>query len=340
MTHTDPPPVDLTEAERTLLMAAWNRRARKPRVATQEELRAIILERGDHEELDLGPGYTALEARGWLVREDDRWTLSSAGILEAQRVLHDAMQEGFGEGLIKTATSPTYVEYCRRVYGADDFRFNMVDGEQLEKLLEVIALGPTERFVDLGCAVGALTELIADRTGAHGNGVDFAAPAIEFARRTHADKADRLVFSVGDLNRLELPSGSFDAAVAIDTLYFVDDVQQAVGDILGLLRPGGRFAAFFTVSHDADEAQPDLDVANTLLAKALDAHGVDWSAVEFTDNSRALWTRALEAAEALREAWEAEGNPQIWRSRDREARSMSAVYAEGRARRYLYWAAG
>ncbi len=338
-TTTHPTDADgLSDAETKLMLAAWNRRTRTPHVDTEEALRARVLEGGDNGELELSPAFSSLQARGWLVRDGARWTLSPAGIPEAQRLMRAAMCEGFGAGLIRSATSPTYVEYCRRVYGTDGFRFNMVDNPQLAKLLEVIGLAPRERFVDLGCAVGALTDVIAEHTGAHGTGIDFAAPAIEFAQKAYADKADRLSFAVGDLNRLTLPRDTFDVAVSIDTLYFVDDVEQVVGDILGLLRPGGRFAAFYSVTREDGEPDSGLDVDNTLLAKSLAALGIRWSSVDFTDNSRALWSRARQAAADLREAWEAEGGATIWQSRDREARAISAIYDDGRARRYLYWA--
>lgn len=331
-------PHDLSVAEEKLLLAAWDRRRRAPRVATAETLQASVDEGVEGDKIALGPAFPSLAARGWLVADGDRWTLSPSGVPEAQRLMRAAMCEGFGKGLVRCAQSPTYVEYCRRVYGTDGFRFNMVDTPQLEKLLDVMALSPGQRFVDLGCAVGALTEWIAVRTGAHGTGIDFAAPAIDFALQATTGASDRLAFAVGDLNAISLPQRSFDVAVAIDTLYFVDDVEQVVGDILALLRPGGRFAAFYSVTRQDDEPLSALAADQTLLARALCGHGVEFCLADFTDNSHALWSRAQEAAEALEGAWKAEGNEEIWQSRSSEAAKVLSTYAEGRARRYLYWA--
>jgi 23S rRNA G2445 N2-methylase RlmL/SAM-dependent methyltransferase len=334
--HRPRPEGELSESSRQLLGAAWDRRNRVPRVATEAELRALIDLYAD-EPVDLENAFDDLAERGWLAEEEGSWTLTEVGVPVARRVGRELRKEAFGSTLVRAAASPTFIEFCRRVNGGDGFSFNMVDEPQRAKLLEVMELSPVESFVDLGCAVGSITEWISDQTGAQGVGIDFAPPAVDLALRTDAAKAGRVEFVVGDLNHLTLPPASFDVAVSIDTLYFVEDVQKAVADILALLCPGGRFAAFYSVKRTEEEPESKLDPHHTDLAKAFQALGVDYEFAEFTDNARGIWTRAKDAAADLKEAWEAEGNAVLWKSRDRETTSILPVHLAGRAARYLYW---
>ena len=48
---------------------------------------------------------------------------------------------------------------------------------------------------------------------------------------------------VGDVQALDLPSESFDCAVAAWMLYHVRDVDRALGELARVLRPGGRLVA-------------------------------------------------------------------------------------------------
>jgi cyclopropane fatty-acyl-phospholipid synthase-like methyltransferase len=210
----------------------------------------------------------------------------------------------------------------------------VVDSPQLEKLAEVLALKPGDSFVDLGCALGSLTEWAANQTGADGTGIDIAAPALDNARRRVAGN-DKLAFIVNDLNAIGLPKNSFDEAFAVDTLYLVDDLQAAVGDIVAPLQPGGRFAAYYSVYRTDKEPDRSLEADDSALAEVLRAHGIAYEVVDFTANARAVWANGCLAADELKQAWT---NEEIWRGRDGETNRVLGFHEAGRARRYLYWA--
>lgn len=243
----------------------------------------------------------------------------------------------FGYTLVRTASSKVYAEYCRRVHGTDLFHFNMVDAAQLQRLVEVVALSAGDRFVDLGCGVGALTAEIVRRTGADGTDVDFAAAAIAYARGKTEDD-ERVRFVEGDLNALDLPQQSFDAAIAVDTLYFIQDLPRALAEVFALLRPGGRFAAFYTCFQKQDEPAESISADGTKLAKALRNNRVEYQAVDLTAAAQAYWRRAIDAAAELKHAWEAAGEADIWKQRHDENQEFLPFFEAGRAARYLYWA--
>ncbi len=73
-------------------------------------------------------------------------------------------------------------------------------------------------------------------------GVDFSPVGVSQATSRAAlfGLADQARFVVGDLARTGLPDASADAAVSIDAFHFAADPAAAAGEVLRILRPGGR----------------------------------------------------------------------------------------------------
>jgi len=326
---------ELTDAERHLLLCLWDRRDERSRTASLAELQTIEDKHAPGRAFDLTPAVGGLEARGLIQREGDAFTLTDEGIAATHVAFAKVMHDGFSAQLVRDAKSRVFAEYCRRVNGVGHFQYNIVDVPQLDRLIESLSLRPGDRFADLGCATGALTVEIARRTGAHGVGLDFAEPAIMLAREQTADN-ERVSFVTGNMNTLELPGPDFDAIVAIDTLYFVDDLPAVVGDILARLKPSGRFATFYSSTRRPADAPETLSVDATRLAKALQSHGAEYEATDFTSAAQALWRRASLATEDLKEAFFEEGEQETWESRDRENREVLSNHEAGLVARHLY----
>ncbi|MBN1936224.1 MAG: class I SAM-dependent methyltransferase, partial [Anaerolineae bacterium] len=140
--------------------------------------------------------------------------------------------------------SKAYSEFCRRVFGRDMGQHGFSDLTQIDRLIELAALGPADRALDLGCGNGQMAEYISDRTGAHLTGLDYIPTAIEQAQRRSAGKRDRLDFVVGDIGSLPFAPRSFDVLISIDTLYFTD-LDATVGQMKRLLKSGGHIAIFY-----------------------------------------------------------------------------------------------
>lgn len=329
--------MQLTEAERQLLIAFWSPRAHAPRSATGDELTRHVVDDFDEDAVDLEDAFSGLTRRGWLIHEpaDDTYRLVGDGVEQSSHLHRAHSAERFGKWMTTAERSATYAEYCRRIYGLPLVQFGMVDAEQLELLLSLFGTDD-RRLLDLGCGIGTTTELIADRTGAHVTGVDFASLAIDRAKTRTAAKRDQLAFAVADLDRLALPAASFDLALALDTLYFVANLEAVVGTIFSVLRPGGRLLAFFTSIVEEDEPRELLEPDGTKLARALRAHAATFTTVDLTAAGHRLWREARRAAADLEAAFRAEDNEKLWRSRDRESTSLLKCYDTGRARRYLY----
>jgi SAM-dependent methyltransferase len=80
-----------------------------------------------------------------------------------------------------------------------------LDPAVVDEVLDVAALGPADRALDLGCGPGELRVRLAERTGCGGLGVDLAAGQIEEARRRAATRAPQagLEFRAADAGTVD-----------------------------------------------------------------------------------------------------------------------------------------
>lgn len=104
---------------------------------------------------------------------------------------------------------------------------------------------PGDRVLDIGCGFGDTTQQLAALVGPEGEaiGVDVAEPfidaSIEEAREAGVENVD---FLTGDVQVMEIP-GTFDYAFSRMGVMFFANPVQALRNIRGALRPGGRLVA-------------------------------------------------------------------------------------------------
>jgi len=112
---------------------------------------------------------------------------------------------------------------------------------QRARVLELLALQPGERAVDLGCGPGLLALEMAKQVGAGGSvdGIDFSASMIALAQRRLADLPWARV-RAGDVGQLPYADAAFDAAVCTQVYEYVADIEGALHELRRVLRPGGR----------------------------------------------------------------------------------------------------
>ena len=233
--------------------------------------------------------------------------------------------------------SATHSRLCERVFGKDLCQEGMVDMAALEDLLARLDLKPGDRLLDLGCGAGVIAEYISDQTGAKVTGLDYAAPAIAVAKKRTADKRSTLTFLQGDMNALDLPEQSFDAAISLDTLYWVADLADTLSQVVRTIKPGGQIGIFMLAGGGADDPPNTLEAGNTELGRALTKLNLTFDAYDYTTPNAEFWRRNFEAATELRDDFEAEGNGFIAASLIREAEEDFFPSIEaGTLARYLY----
>lgn len=114
-----------------------------------------------------------------------------------------------------------------------------------ERMLELADVGPGRRVLELACGPGGLGHAAAERVGPDGEVVlsdVVAAMAAIAAGRAGERGLTNVSARVLDLESLDEPDGSFDVVLCREGLMFAVEPGRALGEILRVLRPGGRLA--------------------------------------------------------------------------------------------------
>jgi SAM-dependent methyltransferase len=95
--------------------------------------------------------------------------------------------------------------------------------------------------LDAGCGTGEITARLAGRfPGASFVGIDLEEPHLEKARERCAAFGSRVRFERGDVLELGFSDGNFDLAVSRHVLQALPDAPRALGEMVRVLKPGGR----------------------------------------------------------------------------------------------------
>jgi SAM-dependent methyltransferase len=108
-------------------------------------------------------------------------------------------------------------------------------------VVERLAPGAGDRWLDLACGTGAVAEKAAS-AGASVTGLDLAPVLIETAKERAAELGLDIDYVVGDVERLELPDGSFDKISSTCGIMFAPDHEASAAEVARVTAPGGRIA--------------------------------------------------------------------------------------------------
>ena len=106
------------------------------------------------------------------------------------------------------------------------------------ELLDLTAVGPGTRLLDIACGSGYAAALAAER-GAEVTGVDIAPALLEIAR----ERTPHGTFLEGEMDALPLPRSQFDVVTSVNGFQFAVDPPNAFAEAARVLVPGGRLAA-------------------------------------------------------------------------------------------------
>jgi ubiquinone/menaquinone biosynthesis C-methylase UbiE len=127
----------------------------------------------------------------------------------------------------------------------------------LKDFVSEINIPKEARVLEIGCGTGAVTRFLADLPQvSQALGVD-PSPIFIAKARELAERVQNLTFQEGDGRALTSADRTFDAVVFHTTLCHIPKPEEALGEALRVLRPGGWLAIF-----DGDYATTSFAIGN------------------------------------------------------------------------------
>jgi ubiquinone/menaquinone biosynthesis C-methylase UbiE len=243
----------------------------------------------------------------------------------------------YQEFYAKAHASQTHTRFCEQVYGMDLCQEGLMDMDSLNELLDRLDMKPGQHLLDLGCGAGGISEYISDRTGVQVTGLDSSAIAISTAMARTENKRSQLNFIEADLNTLDLEPQSYDAAISVDTIYWVNDIYDSLQRIIRTLKPGGQLVISIVHILEYCNSPEELEIDKTYVASALNKLQHEYQSVDWTESFLDFWPRVQKVMLELREEFDDEGNGLIYRHwmRDADREFLPAIKSND-LRRYLY----
>ncbi len=112
-----------------------------------------------------------------------------------------------------------------------------------ECLMEMVEVGPGQRVLDVACGSGIVTRRAASLVGQHGCviGIDISSGQLDVAQsRAESAGLTNNSYSLMDAMCLSIREDNFDVVLAQYPHF--PDRQRCIGEMVRVLRPGGRFA--------------------------------------------------------------------------------------------------
>ncbi len=260
---------------------------------------------------DWSGAFASLITKGLIEGDDQGYHLTHSGQPLGQKYHHERPDLYWYHYQIfypAAHASPTHSNLCERVFGEDLGQEGQADMASLKHLLELLDLKNDEKVLDLGCGAGVISEYISDQTGTRMTGIDYAASAIAEATERTASKKSRLNYLQGNFSELNLESHSYDAVIAIDTLYWDDVLEKTLSMLAVALRPGGRMGIFLNHHISQGDSSELLKAKHSKLSQVLSTLGLAVETYDYTKELGEFWRRLHLATIDLRGAFEAEGN--------------------------------
>lgn len=111
-----------------------------------------------------------------------------------------------------------------------------------ERLVELCAITPDSKVLEVGCGVGITACYLASKVGCSLTSVDLSGQMVAWAKKRAEREglADRITFRVADAQDLPFSDGGFDVVISESVTAFASDKRAAVREYLRVLKPGGR----------------------------------------------------------------------------------------------------
>ena len=160
---------------------------------------------------------------------------------------------------VKQRRAETAAAYFRANAGQwDRIRSLHVEESEVEQaLVEAMAVIRVRELLDVGTGTGRILALFGAAIE-RGLGVDLAHAMLQVARANlEAEGLTHCRVRHGDMYRLPLEDGSFDAVTVHQVLHYADKPALAIGEAARVLRPGGILAVVDFAPHELEYLRVD-----------------------------------------------------------------------------------
>lgn len=170
-----------------------------------------------------------------------------AGVAAVRAYYDQRLEDGAGmpgAGLIwfMTADHLSPAMSDEDTYALDSRRWREAIQQRVEGLAREVGIAKGWRVLDLGTGIGGPGRDIMAATGSEVYGVNLS--EVQLRTLLHLSRRHGIPYRhvvQADMRRLPWRSGSFDAAVSVNSLYHVPDPGTVLAEIRRVLVPGGRF---------------------------------------------------------------------------------------------------
>lgn len=124
---------------------------------------------------------------------------------------------------------------------------NEAHNEGTRWALEPLEISDDSRVLDIGCGGGLAISLLREKfNGGVVAGVDYSPTAVEETTKFNMSAVEHgdCTVTQGSVSELPFEDNYFDLVTAFETVYFWPELNQDFGEVLRVLRPGGKFLVF------------------------------------------------------------------------------------------------
>ena len=198
--------------------------------------------------------------------------------------------------------SNAFKAFCQDAFGEDFSQDGFSNIEQINMILEYIPQGENVHILDIGCGNGKMLGYLQGKTNAFIHGFDYSEEAIKTAKNLFPKNSE---FREGVIGEIDYPKEKFDVIISMDTMYFAKDMNSFVAQIRKWLKKDG---VFFVGYQEGDVMPKTENFHTTMLAKAVEANGINYEATDITEKTYELLKTKRTAAMAHQKEFIKEGH--------------------------------
>jgi SAM-dependent methyltransferase len=234
------------------------------------------------------------------------------------------MSDQYNEFFSRANSSAAFSKYCTKVYGIDLTQDGFSDRQELDLMIFAARISATDTVLDIGSGNGKIDQYIHSETSAKVIGIDYSISAIEYANSL---STEGLYFLNGDINALNLDR-EYDVIILIDSIYFSNNYDLALGHLYDHLAAGGRLVLMYSEFIFDRNQQRRLLPQDTKIADVIERNSWKFGCEDLTENLYRLMRRKRNASEELRIELESEGNGWLYRKVHDESIDLSMTYSD------------